>query len=210
MKKLFLLLFLISCSPILLFAQTATEVLDRTSDRIKAMGDLRIEFTSSVIEDGQTMGQTSGAMNISGRKFALRSADMLVWFDGRQLYAMQPGAQEVNLTEPTAQELQALNPYTILQMYKHGFKAKMKTGKMLNGKQGYRITLTATNANTKIREMFVEVDKQYNLTRVSLKQGGDQWTRIVVNSINGGQKFAEADFTFPSKDFPKAEVIDLR
>ncbi len=210
MKKLFLFLFLISCSPILLFAQNATELLDRTLDRIKTMDSLRIEFTSSVIEDGQTMGQTSGAMNISGRKFALRSADMLVWFDGRQLYAMQPGAQEVNLTEPTAQELQALNPYTILQMYKHGFKAKMKTGKMLNGKQGYRITLTATNANTKIREMFVEVDKQYNLTRVSLKQGGDQWTRIVVNSINGGQKFAEADFTFPSKDFPKAEVIDLR
>ena len=86
----------------------------------------------------------------------------------------------------------------------------MKKGTLSNGKAGYKITLTADNSKQEIREMFLEVDNQYNPIRISIRQGKNQWVRLVVNRFATGQKFEVSHFTFPKKRYPKVEIIDLR
>ena len=186
------------------------KVLDATAERIRKAGALSIQFTATSLLGNVNQGSTSGTMDISGRKFFMKTEDMLTWFDGKTQWTMEIGDNEVDMTEPTGTELQMINPYAFVNIYKQGFNYKMKQGTLSNGKQGYKIILNADNAKQDIREMFLEVDKQYNPVRISIRQGKKQWVRLVVNRFVGGQSFAADHFTFPKSKYPKAEIIDLR
>ena len=186
------------------------KVLDATAERIRKAGGLSIQFTAMSIMGKVSQGSTSGSMDIMGRKFFMKTDEMQTWFDGKTQWTMQAGDNEVDMTEPTGTELQMINPYAFINIYKAGFNYKMKEGTLSNGKQGYKIIMNADNAKQEIREMFLEVDKQYNPVRISIRQGKKQWVRLVVNRFAGGQSFAADYFTFPKSKYPKAEIIDLR
>ena len=186
------------------------KVLDATAVHIQKAGGISLQFIATTLSGKTVQGSTSGRMDIMGNKLYMSTPDMLTWFDGKQQWSMQTGDNEVNLTEPTGTELQTLNPYAFLSVYKRGFNYKMKKGTLSNGKEGYKVYLNADNAKQDIREMFLEIDNQYNPVRVSIRQGKKQWVRLVVNSFKTGQKFADSHFTFPKAKYPQAEIIDLR
>lgn len=188
----------------------ARKVLDSMSQRLTKAGGLCIDFTATSLRGKTHQGSTNGTMNILGRKFQMTTPEMLIWFDGKTQWSLQPGDTEISLTEPTETELQALNPYAFLDLYKKGFNYKMKRGTLSNGKEGYRIFLTADNSKQEIREIYLEVDLTYTPIRVSLRQGKNHWMRIVVNKLQTNRSFKDSDFCFPAKDYPQAQVIDLR
>ena len=216
MKRIALLL-IFSFSHFLIFPSLAgtkdantRKLLDTTAAHIQKAGGISLQFTATSLSGKEVQGTTTGRMDIMGKRFYMSTPDMQTWFDGRQQWSMQTGDNEVNLTEPTGTELQAINPYAFLSIYKRGFNYKMKKDTLSNGKQGYKVWLNADNARQEIREMFLEIDNQYNPVRVSIRQGKKQWVRLVVNSFKTGQKFADSHFTFPKAKYPQAEIIDLR
>ena len=186
------------------------KILDVTAQHITKSGGISINFTATTLLGKVNQGSISGTMDIQGKKFFMQTSEMQTWFDGKTSWSMQTGDSEVNMTEPTGTELQAMNPYAFVDIYKHGFNYKMKKGSLVNGKQGYKIYLTADNAKQEIREIYLEVDNQLNPVRVSMRQGKKQWVRIVVNSFTTGHKFADSLFTFPKDKYPDADIIDLR
>ena len=188
----------------------ARKVLEATEAHINKAGGLCISFKATTLLGKTPQGTSTGTMDIMGKKFTLKSTDMLTWFDGKTQWSLQTGDTEVAMTEPTGTELQAINPYAFLSIYKRGFKYKMKQGKLTNGKEGYKLFLTADNAKQEIREIYLEVDKQYNPVRISMRQGKNQWVRIVVTNFKAGQKFPDSHFTFPKDKSPNTEIIDLR
>ncbi len=189
---------------------TARKVLDQTAARLEKAGGIAIKFTALTLIGKQTQGSMSGSMQIQGRKFHMSSTEMLTWFDGKTQWSMQAGDTEVSLTEPTGMELQAINPYAFLGIYKQGFDYKMKKGKLSNGQKGYKLFLTANNGAQEIREIYLEIDNNYNPIRVSMRQGRNQWIRIVINSLQTGKKFPDSSFTFPKDRYPNVDIIDLR
>jgi outer membrane lipoprotein-sorting protein len=111
---------------------------------------------------------------------------------------------EVNISNPTEAQLQAINPYNFINLYKKGYNYTLnKSG------NDYVVHLTATNANAKIKEMFISINKNnYNPSQVKLLQG-KKWTIFDITDLKK-QAVADSQFRFNSKDFPSAEVIDLR
>ena len=216
MKRISLLLILLFAQ--YLFAPTfaaskdkeARKVLDATYARISKAGGISLQFTATTLMGKTPQGSTKGKMDITGKKFWVKTSDMQTWFDGKTQWTMMEGDDEVSLTEPNGAELQALNPYAFLSIYKQGFNYSMKKGKLSNNKNGYKISLTADNAKSDIREIFLEVDNQYTPVRVSMRQGKNQWVRIVVESFKTGQKFGNNHFSFPKSKYPQTEIIDLR
>ena len=186
------------------------KILDATAQHITKSGGISIKFTATTLLGKTNQGSISGTMDIQDKKFFMQTSEMTTWFDGKTQWSMQTGDTDVNVTEPTGTELQAMNPYAFVDIYKHGFNYKMKQGSLINGKQGYKIYLTADNAKQEIREIYLEVDNQLNPVRVSMRQGKKQWVRIVVNSFTTGRKFADSLFTFPKDKYPDADIIDLR
>lgn len=191
LQTLALLLLAVAAS-----AQTARQVLDKTAAALSNKGGITASFSIK--------GGVSGTISVKGRKFQASTPQGIVWFDGKTQWTYVEQNGEVNVSNPTAAELQAINPYNFIHLYRNGYKAELKDVGSL-----YQIHLVATGQGQSIGEMFIRVDKNtYAPTILSMREGKN-WTTITVGSFKKAN-LADSYFTFPSKDYPQAEIIDLR
>ena len=208
-KPLFILIMcLASLSP--LQAETnGKKVLDNAAAKIKKSGDVKAEFTATTFSGTTEQGSISGTMLLQGKKFQLSTPEMITWYDGKQEWCYVPETDEVNLTIPTEKEMQAVNPYAFLNVYKKGYSITMRESS-LRGEQTYEVHLVAVDARYSALEIYVDVRRSdYGLMCIRVRQDKD-WHRISIRSFQGGQNFQDSDFTFPKEKYPTAEIIDLR
>ena len=180
-------------------AQTPKSVLDKTAATITVKEGVKANFKMTAGK-----GSTSGTLLLKGRKFHASTPVAIVWFDGKTQWTYVKNNDEVNISTPTEAQLQAINPYNFINLYKKGYDATLnKSGK------DYVVHLTATDKNKKIQELFVTVNKStYHPTQVKLLQN-KKWTVFDITDIKR-QNIPDSQFQFNSKDFPNAEIIDLR
>ncbi len=135
---------------------------------------------------------------------------MKSWFDGTTQWSMIEGSNEVNISNPTEEELQSINPYTFVNLYKEGYQYAM-TNATLRGQDCYEVTLTAENANNGIRKLILDIDKGslWPLC-IRLNTAPGKWTRISIYDVSAGHGWDDDFFRFNNKDYPQAEIIDLR
>jgi len=181
------------------FAQTAKSVLDKAAANITVKSGVQAKFKMT-----GSMGNTSGTIAIKGRKFHATTPQAIVWFDGKTQWTYMKNNDEVNVTTPTESQLQAINPYNFFNLYKNGYDATLTS----SGKD-YVVHLTASTKDKKIRELFITVNKSSNTpTQVKLLQG-TKWTIFDISDLKK-QNVPDSQFRFNAKDFPQAEIIDLR
>jgi outer membrane lipoprotein-sorting protein len=199
MKRILLSLLFI-CGLTIATAQTAKDVLDKCAATLSAKDGIQADFSMTSAQ----FGNASGSISVKGQMFCARTSAATMWFDGKTLWTYMAKNDEVNVTTPTAERLQTLNPYNFINLYKQGFKYTMtKADKTFN------VHLTAKDKNRTVQEMFITVDKaSYHPTEVKLLQK-QKWTTFTISNLKT-TKLADDAFRFNSKDFPSAEVIDLR
>jgi outer membrane lipoprotein-sorting protein len=181
------------------FAQSAKAVLDKAAGTITAQSGVKANFKMTTAN-----GSTSGTIAIKGKKFYATTPQAKVWFDGKTQWTYLKNNDEVNVSNPTEAQLQAINPYNFIHLYKRGYTYTMNTAGT-----DYVIHLVANSADRKIKELFISVNKKtYQPKQVKMLQG-KKWTTFDINSIKK-ENIADSQFRFNAKDFPKAEVIDLR
>ena len=181
------------------YAQTAKSVLDKAAANITVKEGVKANFKMTA-----SNGTTSGTLLLKGRKFHATTPVATIWFDGKTQWTYIKNNDEVNISNPTEAQLQAINPYNFINLYKKGYNATLnKSGK------DYVVHLTATDKSKKIQELFVSVNKtSYHPTQVKLLQG-KKWTVFDISDLKR-QNIPDSQFQFNSKDFPNAEIIDLR
>ena len=197
MKKIvFVMSMLLICAAS--FGQSAKSVLDKTASAVTNKNGVTADFTMS-----GGMGNVSGTIAVKGRKFHATTSVATMWFDGKTMWTYMKKNDEVNVTTPNETQLQKINPYNFINLYKKGYDMTMS-----KSDKAYTVHLTAQGGN-KIQELFITVDKKsYHPTQVKMLQG-KKWTVFDITNLKA-QKVADATFAFNSKDFPSAEVIDLR
>ena len=180
-------------------AQSAKSVLDKAAASVTVASGVKAYFRMTT-----TTGNTSGTIAIKGKKFYATTPQAKIWFDGKTQWTYLKNNDEVNVSNPTEAQLQAINPYNFINLYKNGYTYTMNTAGT-----NYVIHLTSNSANRKIKELFITVNKKsYEPMQVKMLQG-KKWTTFDITSIKK-EKIADSQFRFNSKDFPKAEIIDLR
>ena len=124
MKRLcFLITTVLLCTTT--FAQTAKSVLDKAAANISVKSGVQASFKMS-----GSMGTTSGTIAVKGKKFHATTPQAIVWFDGKTQWTYMKNNDEVNVTTPTEAQLQAINPYNFINLYKNGYTATLnKSGK---------------------------------------------------------------------------------
>ncbi len=196
-KLITLLLFsLFAFSPI--SAQSAKEVLDKTAAAVSNKSGVTASFT---LKGGQM--SDNGTISIKGRMFQVTTPDAIIWFDGKTQWTYMKKNDEVNIANPTEAEIQAINPYNFIYMYKKGYSYTME-------KKGgnYEVHLQQTQRKG-LREMYIVINaKTYipSQIRIHHKKG---WNTIDIRDFKKAN-LSDSMFRFNSKDFPNAEVIDLR
>ena len=192
------------------FAQTARQVLDQTASKLRNSGGVEASFEGTQFKGQHEAGSTAGSLQVQGSKFKISSNNMTTWFDGHTQWTMLTGSDEVNVSTPTAAELQQVNPYTFLNLYKNGYNLKLANTNY-HGKACHEVRLLAQNHTNAIQLLIAVIDKQTHLPySIRIKDNKGEWTRIRVNGIHTHRKWNDAHFRFNPKYHPGIEVIDLR
>lgn len=179
---------------------TAKEVLDKAAATVSHKGGVTAHFTIT----SPKYGDASGTISVKGNKFYATTPLAIMWFDGKTQWTYMKKSDEVNVSNPTEAQLQSINPYNFINMYKHGFSYTMQTTNNC-----YKVHLKATDAKRSVKEMYITANKStFAPVEVKMLQGKN-WTTITISQLKKSN-LGDAVFRFNSKDFPQAEVIDLR
>lgn len=203
MKK-YIITLLISAIILPCFAQKdaqAKKILDQTSAAFANAGGIKATFT---IKAGG--GQTKGVLQMKNNKFLLNTNDATTWFDGKTQWSYLKHSEEVNISLPSQEELQSMNPYALLSIYKRGFNYQY------NGTVGnnYKVTLTPENKKHSFSRIILLISKsKYQPQHITLEQQKNK-SEITVTGYQTKQSFSNSLFQFNKKNYPNAEIIDLR
>ena len=202
MKRI-LFLSIILCGFLTCVAQkSAMKVLDQAAAKFKTAGSLTVGYSFSM--NGQ---QGKGTILMSGQKFKNDLGDHIVWFDGKTMWTLVKANDEVNVTEPTPQEIAAMNPYAFVSMYKNGYSASF--GKSTN--QYHEVILTPTTQKSGAKKIMLRLAKSsLQPTYVSMTVADGNVVNITVTSFKSGAKMGDSTFRFHPKSYPDVEVVDLR
>lgn len=202
MKKYIIITMLLAFASTSSFAQNAAQarkVLDKAATIIGRKGGATANFSIS-----GKYGNTNGTIAIKGNKFRATTSDAIVWYDGKTEWTYIKKNEEVNVSNPTEAQQQAMNPYKFITIYKNGFNMSMTSTA-----SDHNIHLMAQNQGRTIKEMYITVDKRTNLPKQVKMRQQNGWSTINITNFKAVDQ-SDATFRFNSKDFPHAEVIDLR
>ena len=189
--------------------QNARKIMDATAAKITQMGDVKATFTATSFNGTTEQASTKGTMMLKGNKMQLSTDDMKIWYNGKTQWSLIPESGEVNVSTPTESEKANTNPYSFINLYKKGYKMKVRETK-LRGKDVYEVHLIARNAGNSAQEIYVDVTKNdYTPLCIRVRQNND-WNRVSIQSLHGNQRFTDADFEFPKSEYPNVDIIDLR
>lgn len=202
MKKLsiFLVLMMACLTSGAQNSSLARKVLDKTAAVVGNKDGASANFSMT----SKKYGSVSGTIAIKGNMFHAATSDAIVWYNGKTQWSYLKKTNEVNVNTPTEVQQMRMNPYKFITMYKKGYNMGI-TDKGSN----YWIHLTAQNKSGAVQEFYICVNKKtYKLSQIRMRQGSE-WTDISISNFKT-KKLSNAQFTFNVKDFPNAEVIDLR
>lgn len=176
----------------------ARKILDKTAAVVGNKNGASASFSVS-----GKYGNSSGTIAVKGNKFNARTPQAIVWYDGKTQWTYMKSSQEVNISTPTEAQQQSMNPYKFINIYKSGFKLGLK-----NVSGGWQVHLYATNQKRSIKEMYITIGKNYQPKVIKMRQSNG-WTTITVSNFKS-KPLSDATFRFNSKDYPNAEIVDLR
>ena len=201
MKRLFTL-WMLALLPYCISAQTdakAAEVLDKVLEDLSDSNGIRADFE----------GSETGFLLLKGEKFYLNNGNVQSWYDGKTQWSYVADTEEVNISHPTLEELQGINPYLILMRYKTDFNYTYKGSQTRNGVKGHEIVLTPKHSEqSEVIRVFVS--KTYHPLAMKMEQNGQTLSEINVTSYKTDQKLEDGMFRFNKSLFPNAEIIDMR
>lgn len=174
----------------------AIAALDKAAAKVNINRGVTADFTFNA-----GAGNQSGTISAKGNKFCCTTGQAVIWYNGKTQWVLNKKTDEVNVSTPSGATSQMMNPYAVLTLYKQGYTATIS-----NAAAGRQVHLVGKGKA--ISEMYILIDKAGSLKQVKMKRGG-KWNTIVVSNIRAA-KLADSAFTFNAKDYPKAEIIDLR
>ena len=181
-------------------AATARKILGRTAAVISSKGGATANFTIT----GTKTGTVNGSLAIKGRMFHAVTPQSIIWYNGKTQWTYLKANEEVNVSTPNEAKQMSMNPSRFINMYQSGYNLSMTD----KGK-GYWVHLTAQNKQRSVQEVYILINKKnYHPSTIKMRHG-NSWSTITVKNLKTG-KLPNSLFTFNAKDYPHAEVVDLR
>lgn len=200
--KRFIITFFTCLGALILLAQTPASMLDKCVAAINASGGVTASYNVTTAQ-----GTSSGSIAMQGNKFRIISNEAKCWYDGKTQWSWSPVTGEVNITAPTASELQLTNPLAAAAHFKANFnmkKAKAKTPKT------YVIKLTPKKKDN-IKTVWLYFDETTSLLRTARFEMQDKSVYTVKITGYKHKSLPSSTFNFDKSQVPAGtEVVDLR
>lgn len=202
MKRILVISFAIFSILGAMASVSASSILDAMRKQLLSKPAVETFFT---INGGQ--GGVQGSIIMSGSSFTMSTPQLKVWYDGKTQWTYLDSSGEVSITEPTAEELMASNPFAILSSYSSHYKSRRLEDN--NGRKC--VGLTPVDKNAGIEQITVIADKSGTWPEaINIKFDDNRQIDLVINKIAGIAKPSEKIFRYDPKLQPANEIIDLR
>lgn len=185
-------------------AETASQAIARVAKTVNDAASLAVKLKIT------SAGETSDlSMTISRQRFALSSGVIKVWYDGTTQWTYAEKSRELNISEPTAEELLECNPFAILNHYATAYNVRS-----LKSEQKGITTLELTpkaKSGSSIRRTVVSINSSTHLpTKMIMTMSNGKVLNISITSITKGNALPASTFVYNKQKFPASEVVDLR
>ncbi|WP_165020971.1 LolA family protein [Dysgonomonas sp. ZJ279] len=212
MKFKLLLLFLFAASINNMSAQDARAILDKASDAYNKAGGVTANFTFDT-KDAKASATYSydGKAYMKGNKFKIEIPDGITWFDGKTQWVYVKDTEEVNISNPSGDELQGISPSALFNIYKTGFNLVYKGEKKVNAKSVLEVEMTPTKKGSDVTKIIVQIDKATSIfSKITIIDKSGMQNILSIKNYQTGVNLADTMFSFDKKDYPRAEIVDLR
>lgn len=176
----------------------AKSILDKVAATYDNSKGMKIEFK----------GTQKGTLWLKGNRFVLECGGVKSWFDGETQWSYVEENEEVNISSPTPEEIQVVNPYALVTMYRTGFNYRYEGAKIRNDKRGEEVALIPQK-QTDIRMIILSVNEANIPFYIGVDMKNGHYEEFVLSSFHD-IPLDDTFFRFNGKSYPNAEVIDLR
>ena len=202
MKRIFITIITVVAA-LAATAQAPSAMLDKCVAAINVGGGVTANY--SITTD---QGISNGTIAMQGNKFRIISPEAKCWYDGKTQWSWSPVTGEVNITEPSTDELQMTNPIAAVQHFKADFnmkRAKAKTAKT------YVIKLTPKKKKDSIKTLWLYFDETTSLLRTARFEMSDKSVYIIKITGYKHKSLPSSTFSFDKQLVPAGtQVVDLR
>lgn len=170
---------------------------------------IRTNFNLKITEKNALNSQSnSGTFTLKGDKFVLEMDEAKAWFDGKTQWAYMVQSNEVSITEPTTQEIAAINPMAILSGYKA--KSVVRFSKKKSA-QNHIIEMSPKQKNNDFTLIVVQINKSnQQLVSISLTDKNGIHTMLSLTNYHKGIKVTDELFQFNKNKYKEVIINDLR
>lgn len=183
-------------------AETAGSILDKASAKIRSAKSINAAYT--ITADGH---KQAGEIVVAGNCFSISSPQISSWYDGKTQWTYSTQTGEVNVTDPTTEELQQVNPFAIINSFRKFYKAIL----LKSPATEKTIRLTATDSKNDIKSVVLTLDASTLYpTSIELTLSNRRTVTINVTSVKQGEQLPLSEFRFNPKKYPGVPVVDLR
>lgn len=230
--KLFAALMLITATTTALYAQddthdpAAKKVLDKVLSTTKGYETLRASFDWAMENKVEKTRDTkSGFMFIKGDKYKLILQGTEIFTDGTALWQYSKDINEVTINE-VEEDAESIvsNPTKIFELYKSGFKYRLKEEISTSVKVKTDGKVTSVKKNCYVIDLYPEkpATVEYHTIRLVVDKATTQIASIDIMFKNGTDQIIEITeykpntpmpdnlFTFDPAKYPGVEINDMR
>lgn len=187
-------------------------LLDNAYQQFEKSNGVKLSFILTTEDaNGDVYEPQNGTAFIKQDKFKLDLDYATTWFDGKTQWVLLKDANEVNISNPTPQDLITISPLALLNLYKTGYNLKKPINKIVKGKELIQIEMTPIGKSQEFKELMIALDKKTNsVTNVSFTTQDGVKSYLSITNYQTDNNFTNDLFTFNKYNHPGVEVIDLR
>ena len=202
MRKTVLLILSLIVMAATASAQSPSSVVDKVLGAMKSSNAISASYVMS-----SPQGNSSGTLVMSGKKFRLLANDVKCWYNGNTMWSYSTATDEVNITTPTAADLQMTNPYSVAQNFKSAYIVS-KGGK---GNGTYTLRFTPKKKSN-VKHLLVTVSTStWLINKAEIVQTNGSKAIITISNYNKNASVNASTFEFDKSQVPAGtEVVDLR
>ena len=188
----------------------ADDILKEVTQKTRSYDAIKISFTYNMDNPQARIHESEkGSLLVSGDKYRLNIAGQLIISDGETMWTYIQEVNEVQInTVEEDQEL--LTPSKLLTSYSENYKSRLVGEEVLNGRAFHVIELKPIeNKNYTLVTLLVDKELQ-QFKRIAVQDTNNNTFTYIINDFTPNPTVSESDFTFTEKEFPGAEIIDMR
>lgn len=187
-------------------------LLDNAYQQFEKSNGVKLSFILTTKDaNGDIYEPQNGTAFIKQDKFKLDLPYATTWFNGTTQWVLLNDANEVNISNPTPQELISISPLALLNLYKTGYNLGKPINKTVKGKELIQIEMSPIDKSQEFKTLIIVLDKNNNnVTNVSFTTKDGINNSLMITSYQIDNNFSNDMFTFNKYNYPGVEVIDLR